>query len=90
MKKIENFEIRACIRFRKLIRIQSQDIFNELKSCRADIVQFKATIDKWVDCFKKGGESLEDQRRSGRQKPALNNANIKEQKSKLIITYKEI
>ena len=74
MKKIKNFEIRAYMRIRNLIGISSQNILIELKSSLADQAPSKTTIYKCVDRFKKGGESLEDQRRS---KTALTYANIK-------------
>lgn len=77
MEKIGNLEIRSYIRIRNLLGISAQDIFKELKSCISDHAPEIRTIYKWIKYFKAGGESLEDQRRSGRPKTAITQANIR-------------
>ena len=77
MEKIGNLEIRSYIRIRNLLGISAQDIFKELKACISDHAPEIRTIYKWIKYFKAGGESLEDQRRSGRPKTAITQDNIR-------------
>jgi len=77
MRKIGNLEIRSYIRIRNLLGISAQDIFKELKACISDRAPEIRTIYKWIKYFKAGGESLKDQRRSGRPKTAITQANIR-------------
>ena len=77
MSNIEKFEIRAYIRIRNLLGISAQDIQKELKTCLSDRAPLINCVKKWTNRFKKGGESLEDQRRSGRPKTAVTPDNIR-------------
>lgn len=77
MANIGNIEIRGYIRIRNLLGISAQDIQKELKSCLSDRAPQINCVRKWINRFKQGGESLEDQRRSGRPKTAVTPANIR-------------
>ena len=71
MEKIGNLEIRSYIRIRNLLEILAQGIFKELEASISDHSPEIRTIYKWIKYFKAGGESLKDQRRSGRTKTAI-------------------
>ena len=77
MENIDKFQIRAYIRIRNLLGISAQDIEKELKSCLSDRAPQIKCVKRWINRFKKGGESLEDLRRSGRPKTAVTQANIR-------------
>ena len=68
MANIGNIEIRAYIRIRNLLGISAQDIQKELKSCLSDRAPQINCVRKWINRFKRGGESLEDQRPQDDQK----------------------
>ena len=76
MENIGKIEIRSYIRIRNLLGISAQEIYKELKSCLSNQAPEINTIYKWIRYFKAGGESLADQRRSGRPKTAVTKANI--------------
>ena len=93
MANVGNIEIPAYIRIRNLLGISAQDIQKELKSCSNRAPQINS-VRKWINRFKRGGESLEDQRRSGRPKKAVTPDNIR-RVAKLVeedphVTYDEI
>jgi histone-lysine N-methyltransferase SETMAR len=94
MKKIEKTEIRGYIRIRNLLGINPQDIVKELKSCLSTQAPSEKTVYRWLKFFKTGGESLKDQKRSGRPKTAVTPANIQKIKNLVEvnphITYAEI
>ena len=65
MVKIEKILIRGQIRIRNLLGINDQDIKKQLNSTSLFALS-NYTVDRWLKYFKAGGESLQDQRQSGR------------------------
>ena len=66
MIKIEKIEIRGQIRIRNLLGISDQDIKKQLNSSLSTLALSNYTVYRGLKYFKAGGESLQDQRRSGR------------------------
>ena len=94
MTQVEKIEIRGYIRIRNLLGINARDIIKELKSGLSSLAPSDDTVYRWLKYFKAGGESIQDQRRPGRSKTAVTQANVRrvEQlvESNPHITYAEI
>lgn len=73
---MEKLEYRAYIKVRALLGIAPIDIHTELVTVHKDLAPHYTTVVKWVNLFKAGRESLEDDPRSGRPLTSFSEDNI--------------
>lgn len=77
---MEKNQIRGYIKMRFLLGIDAQTICNEIQKASPESAVHIRTVFRWIQYFKSGGESTQDDPRSGRPNTAVTQSNINDVK----------